>query len=229
MDRLINPVAVFPGSWGDRMTHTHVQMLDKLLWHLNRRFQYHCERSPKITVITKNFVELQLKSKFKNSLIQFVHYNAGRGFNSVDVNGTADLVIMYGRFGFTPLNHELYKRVGYTDDQIIAMEHSEMLQCLHRARPLLHPLMPILFLTDTHFLSQFFTPDEIKRNTYPKRILDDFVLDREEAINITDPIKVIQEKLGATSTDKKYPTKMRNFLSWIQHFVIKKTEEKEKS
>jgi hypothetical protein len=222
MDRLINPVAIFPGSWGNGMTHSHVEMLDKLLWHLNRRFQYHCGRSPRITVITKQFVEQKLKKKYEKAEIHFVHYNAGRGFNTIDQFGEADLVIMYGRFGFTPLNRELYTRVGYTQDQITAMEHAEMLQCLHRARPLLHPAMPILFMTDTDFLAQFFTKDEIAAHKYNKRILDDFVQDREEAINITDPITVIMEKLGGKSTDRHYPTQFRNFLNWIQHYMLKK-------
>lgn len=143
IDEVKNPFIKFTRNWSKKYSENSIpEVFGKINGWVEDK---------KLLVITKlDFIN---KNKDSNKCIKtylpnadYVHYNAGRGFNKF--NKDYDLVIMYGRFGFTPLNRLMLKKIGLTKEMIDQMEWSEMMQCIHRCRLLLHPDTPIMLFSD---------------------------------------------------------------------------------
>ena len=69
-----------------------------------------------------------------------------RGTNKF--NKIYDIVIIYGRYGLTPIDNRCLERIGIDKDMITLMDRSAMLQAVHRFRPLLHPQVPMIVMSD---------------------------------------------------------------------------------
>lgn len=134
--KLNNPIIKFKHNWGKGMAEKWLSLAVKYFGMIGDN----------LLIVTKLAMKQEIKDKFPDST--FVHFNAGRGYNSADRENGYDALIQYGRFGFTPLNREMFKLIGFDDKLVDEMEQSEMLQCLHRGRPILHPNMPIILMSD---------------------------------------------------------------------------------
>jgi len=108
----------------------------------------HWFQTSDVLVITKKAFEPEIRGYLPQASV--VHYGDGRGIN--DYNRKFDLILIYGRFELTPLD---FIRMGILefDEKIVKqMEISEMLQCLHRGRPITHPKTPVIAMTDSNLL-----------------------------------------------------------------------------
>jgi len=160
-----------------------------------------------ILIVTKMTMEERFEKQFPNT--NFVHYNAGRGFNSMDREGGYDALILYGRYGFNPLTKEMFRRIGFSDDLISDMEESEMLQCLHRGRPILHPKMPIILMSDKDLFPDI-TPVSV--NLF-QLFYDHYDIDFEQ------PIKEIAKKLGVVRSQRAI--EFRRFVEFIRKHIYR--------
>ena len=97
----------------------------------------------KILVITKkDFISL-IKPFLPKA--QYTHFGI-RGINTY--NQDYDLVIIYGRYGLTPIDYECFLRIGFKKKIVDQMGISAMLQAIHRFRPLLRPEIPVIIMSD---------------------------------------------------------------------------------
>jgi len=103
-----------------------------------------------VLVITKKDFEPKIKKYLPQADV--VYYGKGRGIN--DFNRAYDLILIYGRFGLRPLDFAIMDELGFNEQTVRDMEISEMLQCLHRGRPVTHPKTPIMVMSDSHLLDE---------------------------------------------------------------------------
>jgi hypothetical protein len=218
MNRLVNPMAKINGhKWGVTKQQSNVSLLKDFVEKSIQHFTTEHLQRPKIAIITKLNVEQQLKTGLfqytKDNTVRFVHFNKGRGTNKLeDEDNPLDLAILYGRFGFTPLDREMYYKIGFDTDQINAIELSEWNQCLHRARPLLHPNLPFLFFTDRDFLNTMFNLNKIK--SYPLSVIEHFT--HNPSISNIERRK---DLMAFCNIDDKVGSSLRSFLAWYNaHF-----------
>lgn len=169
---LPNPVIQFTYSWSKQTAIKFLPMLQQFLLQFTE--------GSHVLLVTKLDFERDTDSDFKAFFpdvsydIEFVHYNAGRGFNTKErEDGSAqyNLVIVYGRFGFNDFIRAQWKAIGYSDDLINLMERNEIIQAIHRFRPLKHPDIPILILSDDNVLA------EMALDRYPISVLRAAILE----------------------------------------------------
>jgi len=129
-------------GWGRRYSERNLDYYFKLLgpWLKDRR----------VLVVTKKDFKPRIKKYLPKASI--VHYLKGRGTNAF--NRVYDLVLVYGRYGFRPLDREKWKMLGFDDALIDQMELSEMLQCIHRARLLKHVGVPVMLMSDSYLFKE---------------------------------------------------------------------------
>jgi hypothetical protein len=139
---LENPIMKSSYNWNKRMAIGYMKDVAKYLNCITKNG----------LMITKKDIETEVMQILDQW--DFVHYNSGRGFNSLKDKGF-DLIVMYGRFGFDPITKEIWKRLGFRNSEIDSIETSEMLQCLHRGRPLLNPDIPIMLMTDKDLFQSY--------------------------------------------------------------------------
>jgi len=143
-NNIINPMIKFSTKktkyWSKEYARKNLPIVFGGLKHLivNKRF--------KLLVITKKDFVNDINRYFPEADI--VYYGNGRGYN--DFNQHYDLVIVYGNYGMTDLNIMMLESLGFSNEIIRDMEKSEIYQCIHRCRPLLHPDIPFLVMTDYH-------------------------------------------------------------------------------
>lgn len=130
-------------------------------WTKNFSGQYLDYLKDLISYIIKNkkSVLLVTKKEFKDQLFHFenmvdgymrsVYFGMGRALN---LGFKADYVIMFGRWGYTPMMKIMYNRLGFSDEMVISMEKSEMLQGLHRGRCIINNDQRIILMTDQHVM-----------------------------------------------------------------------------
>lgn len=193
--KLSNPVIKFKHNWGVNLSTNWLEKVTQYMKDLK------IENS---LIVTKKAIEEEITEKFPDC--RFVHFNAGRGFNSMDKGNK--VIIQYGRFGFDPLTKVLWNKIGFTDDLIKQMELSEMYQCLHRGRPLLHPDIPIIMMSDKDMLDYSITVSpkvfELFHQFYD--------------IDLTLSNKEIAKKIGVTRS-KIYPFK--SFVEFVRTHIYK--------
>ena len=193
---LENPMIKINHTWSKDLS---TKWLDKAIEY----FRMFGDRN---LIVTKKGLKQKFIDRFPNS--KFVHFNAGRGFNSVD-DENRTLIIQYGRFGFTPLNREMWRRIGFDKALVDQMEESEMLQCLHRGRPILHPHIPILMMSDQHLFPHV---DRVSV-TLLGLFRDHYDIDLDL------PIKEIMEKMEEKNKNKIYQYK--KFVKFIRKYIYK--------
>lgn len=193
--KLENPVIKFKYNWGINLSTIWLKKVTQYLKELK------IENS---LIVTKKAIEKEITKDFPDC--RFVHFNAGRGFNSMDRGNKA--IIQYGRFGFDPLTKVLWNKIGFSDDLIKQMELSEMYQCLHRGRPLLHPEIPIIMMSDRDMLDYSITVS-------PK-VFELFHEHYDIDLSLTD--KEIAKKIGI-SRPKIYPFK--NFVEFVRKHIYR--------
>jgi len=201
VDKLLNPMIKFKHNWGKRFSQNWLTMA----------IQYFKMFTEEIMIVTKKAMEEEFSGKFPEA--NFVHFNAGRGFNSMDRPEGYDVLIQYGRFGFTPLNQEMFRCIGFSDELIKDMEQSEMLQCLHRGRPLLHPNMPIILMSDR----------ELFPNLKPISITLFDLFYKHYDIDLDQSQKELARQLGITRRDKV--REFGKFVDFIRTHIYKLREE----
>lgn len=133
---LKNPIIKFKHNWGKKFA---------VNW-LSTAIKYLKPLGDDPLIVTKKAMEQTFIDEYKGST--FVHYNAGRGFNSADRPDGYIYLLLYGRWGFTPLDIEKWRLIGFNKNIVKEMEMSEMRQSLHRGRLLLHPNMPVITMSD---------------------------------------------------------------------------------
>ena len=194
-DELSNPIIKFAYNWNKNMSSTFLAQLFKSLQRLSLR---------NILIVTKKKLREELEQLIPDT--SCVHFNAGRGFNSSSREGGYHLLLMYGRFGFTPLDSTMWNRIGYDSDIIKNMEWSEMMQCIHRGRPLLNPRMPIMLLTDATIC-----PDESRIS--PKVIS---LFDKHYDVDTSLSLRKLAEKLKISKSMAKH---FRKYSKFIHTFI----------
>jgi hypothetical protein len=194
---LKNPIFKFKSNWTKNMAHKWLEYM----------IEYFKMFGNDILVVTKLSMEIEFQKKFPDA--NFVHFNAGRGFNSIDKEEGYSVLIQYGRFGFTPLNKEMFKLIGFSDDLIDEMEWSEMMQCLHRGRPILHPNMPILLLSDKNLFPEV--------PTISAKVLELFY--HHYDIDLTLPYKDLMQKLDVKGTNRI--AEFKTFVSFVRKYIYK--------
>ena len=194
---LYNPIIKFKYNWSKRMAEKWLTLAVK----------YFGMFGEDLLVVTKKAMKLEIRELFPTST--FVHFNAGRGFNSADRESGYDVLIQYGRFGFTPLNREMFNLIGFDDELVDQMELSEMLQCLHRGRPILHPDMPIILMSD-----QKLFPD---LGSVSVKLLELFY--EYYDIDFDVSYKAVREKLGFMDMAKI--EQFRMFVKFVREYIYK--------
>jgi len=117
------------------------------------------------------------------------HAGAGRASNK---NAREfKLSIVYGAYHFTPVNHEMFRRIGFSENSISEMEDSEVKQLIHRVRPILYNT-PIFLLTNKDVF------DWVSETSYSviKRLYNFYDHKFED-----ETIDYIREKYGITNSN----------------------------
>jgi hypothetical protein len=164
-----------------------------------------------LLIVTKKDIKEVMSKEFPNAT--FVHFNAGRGFNSADNGGNYDLLIQFGRFGFTPVNREMFRLIGFSEKLVHDMEISEMLQCLHRGRPLLHPNVPIIMMSDRDIFPDI---EPLSVN------LLQLFYDHYDAVLTDDSYDELMIKLNVKSRNKV--NQFKYFAEFVRNHVYKMNE-----
>jgi len=143
IDQITNPLIQLPTKWNknrqdqfmhNKEFHIALQKLDE-------------EKIPILMVGKQKFMDI-LTTQYQN--IDFVHYNASRGFN--DFCKPYKFILVYGSYRFDPYTRVKMRLIGFTDTMIDDLEISEMYQAVYRARLLtINPYTPILLFTDRLF------------------------------------------------------------------------------
>jgi len=118
-----------------------------------------------------------------------------------------NVLIIYGRFGFTPINKKMWNVIGFDDDIIKEMEYSEMYQSLHRGRPILHPAMPIISMTDKDLFPNL---DAISISVIE-------LFKHHYDIDIKMPYKQIAKQMEITSPNKI--SQFKKFIQFIREYI----------
>ncbi len=193
---LDNPIIKFKHNWGKNLSNRWLDITIKYFKTFDLK---------NILIVSKKFaIDTKFKEQFPDA--KFVHFNAGRGFNSAD--GGNELLIQYGRFGFTPLNIEMWRRIGFKEDLVREMEMSEMLQCLHRGRPLLHPELPIILMSDNKLFPDIEPISLSVLELFYEHLGIDLDLPNEE---IAERIKINRNKL----------VHFKKFVSFVREHIYK--------
>lgn len=205
VDSLPNPLIKFAYDWNKNMASNanHMDSIIKIFTTCN------IKEEEILLVTKKDFVEYfqrELSICLDETKLACVHYNAGRGFNSF--NKPFKVLLMYGRFGFTPLNRKMFNLIGFSDELVDAMQWSEMMQSLHRGRPLLNTTMPIIFMSDKNIIETEYKISPIVISTFFKNV--------DQDINM--PINRLRKELNCTVSQAK---SFKHLSSFFHKYILK--------
>ncbi len=199
--KLLNPIIKFKHNWTKKLSEKWISLVIKYFTMFGKN----------LLIVTKKDIKEVMSKEFPNAT--FVHFNAGRGFNSADNGGNYDLLIQFGRFGFTPVNREMFRLIGFSEKLVHDMEISEMLQCLHRGRPLLHPNVPIIMMSDRDIFPDI---EPLSVN------LLQLFYDHYDAVLTDDSYDELMIKLNVKSRNKV--NQFKYFAEFVRNHVYKMNE-----
>jgi hypothetical protein len=138
---------------------------------------------------------------------EFTYYGI-RGINVF--NKDYDLVIIYGRYGLTPVDYECLLRIGISKKIAKQMDDGTMLQADHRPRLLLRPWVPVMIFRDNDLMFGS-KPIGIKR-------IHDYNEHYDLEIDSISSLRKINIELGypakRTNVAKEF-IKMKRFMDYV--------------
>lgn len=227
LDSIVNPSIIFGNSelwWGVNQIESYLDVFKIFLLTISNQFEKINGRKPRIIVITKLKTEnKKVKKELENLEIEnlhVVHYGASRGSNRLNSKNGCDLAIVYGRYGLTQRDIEKYKRIGLSEKVIQQLVYSDILQAIHRVRPLLHPEIPLILCIDPYFSEELYIDyEELTEKRYPPNYMKRFtdVCDMSPLASYN----AIKARLGLKSNGNTIPKKVKDLLKFFWRFVYK--------
>jgi len=148
-NELQNPVLKFNTGRNTTWSKNYSKFALKQTFSIFRKW---CKPMRLLIITKKSFVD-DIKEYFPEA--DFVWYGNSRGFN--DYNKEYDLILVYGNYGMTPVERVKLDKLGFDEETVNLMEKSEILQSIHRGRPILHPMVPIALFTHIKVLPEYET------------------------------------------------------------------------
>lgn len=147
VEKLKNKVLKMNHNWSKSLSEFNLPILIKAIKLL-------C-KDTKVLIVTKLKFEEKINKDADNiqmmgDNIRIVHFGMGRALN---LDFVPDVVILYGRWGYAGVQKEVFRRLGFSDEMIAAMEKSEMLQGLHRGRCIIHCDQKIFLISDRNIMN----------------------------------------------------------------------------
>jgi len=187
---LTNPIIQIGSRWGLYNTQKREEDVMSFL----------CKIRPvgKMMVVTKKFAEKDFEA-LSDTVV--VHYGSARGMNTFEDDYA--LVVIYGAYHYDPLTKVKMMVCGITEALIGQMEDAEVIQALHRFRPINRPDIPIILMSNHIYDSAIWT-------TVPATIID--------VVNYP-------EKMEEYSQSQYYT--FQTFFEWQRRFIFKEKSKHE--